>query len=94
MVSRPDSKRSPDAAFRRRCVSADLNSPASRRAILSLTALGVVYGDIGTSSLYSFRIAAEVFLLMSPGTEGPSCSTASSSRRSGRSSCSSRRSPG
>lgn len=55
MASRPDSKRPPDATFRRRRVSTDLNSPASREAILSLTALGVVYGDIGTSPLYAFR---------------------------------------
>ena len=41
--------------FHRRRVSADPSPPASRRAILSLSALGVVYGDIGTSPLYAFR---------------------------------------
>src|ERR1035437_2375754 len=31
------------------------NPPGKRRAILTITALGVVYGDIGTSPLYAFR---------------------------------------
>ncbi len=33
----------------------DRKIPASRLALLSLTALGVVYGDIGTSPLYAIR---------------------------------------
>ena len=34
---------------------ADENPTGKRLAILSLTALGIVYGDIGTSPLYAFR---------------------------------------
>ena len=35
--------------------TADANPTGRRLATLSLTALGVVYGDIGTSPLYAFR---------------------------------------
>jgi KUP system potassium uptake protein len=35
--------------------AADANPTGRRLAILSVTALGVVYGDIGTSPLYAFR---------------------------------------
>jgi len=40
---------------RRHRPTADANPAGRRLAILSLTALGVVYGDIGTSPLYAFR---------------------------------------
>ena len=44
----------PGITSRRRAAAED--EPRGRRfAILSLTALGVVYGDIGTSPLYAFR---------------------------------------
>ena len=33
------------------------DGPQSRLAILTLGAIGVVYGDIGTSPLYAFREA-------------------------------------
>src|SRR3954469_20326130 len=36
---------------------APLNPTGSRLAVLSLAALGVVYGDIGTSPLYSIQAA-------------------------------------
>jgi hypothetical protein len=41
----------------RRVSSVAVPPPAGRRrlSILSLTALGVVYGDIGTSPLYAFK---------------------------------------
>lgn len=55
MASRAHPERSPNAALRRRRVSADLNPSGLRHAIPSLTALGVVYGGIGTSPLYAFR---------------------------------------
>ncbi len=42
-------------ASRRHRPTADANPAGRRFAILSLTALGVVYGDIGTSPLYAFR---------------------------------------
>jgi KUP system potassium uptake protein len=40
---------------RRRQSAADDNPVGRRLAVLSVTALGVVYGDIGTSPLYAFR---------------------------------------
>jgi KUP system potassium uptake protein len=40
---------------RRHRPAADANPTGRRLAILSVTALGVVYGDIGTSPLYAFR---------------------------------------
>src|SRR6266511_1815890 len=39
----------------RRRATADANPTGRRLAILSVTALGVVYGDIGTSPLYALR---------------------------------------
>ena len=36
--------------------TAETNLTGRRFAALSLTALGVVYGDIGTSPLYAFRV--------------------------------------
>ncbi len=41
---------------RRHRPAADARPTGRRLAILSVTALGVVYGDIGTSSLYAFRV--------------------------------------
>ena len=41
---------------RRHRPAADAHPTGRRLAILSVTALGVVYGDIGTSSLYAFRV--------------------------------------
>jgi KUP system potassium uptake protein len=43
-------------ASRRHRPAADANPTGRRLAILSVTALGVVYGDIGTSPLYAFRV--------------------------------------
>jgi KUP system potassium uptake protein len=40
---------------RRHRPAADANPTGRRLAVLSVTALGVVYGDIGTSPLYAFR---------------------------------------
>jgi KUP system potassium uptake protein len=40
---------------RRRRAAAEEEPHGRRFAVLSLTALGVVYGDIGTSPLYAFR---------------------------------------
>ncbi|HSL48189.1 MAG TPA: KUP/HAK/KT family potassium transporter [Candidatus Deferrimicrobiaceae bacterium] len=40
---------------RRHRPAADANATGRRLAVLSVTALGVVYGDIGTSPLYAFR---------------------------------------
>jgi KUP system potassium uptake protein len=42
-------------ASRRHRPAAEANPTGRRLAILSVTALGVVYGDIGTSPLYAFR---------------------------------------
>jgi KUP system potassium uptake protein len=42
-------------ASRRHRPAAEANPAGRRLAILSVTALGVVYGDIGTSPLYAFR---------------------------------------
>jgi hypothetical protein len=40
---------------RRHRPAADANASGRRLAVLSVTALGVVYGDIGTSPLYALR---------------------------------------
>src|SRR5687767_4548750 len=40
---------------KRKHVHADTNPVGRRLAVLTLTALGVVYGDIGTSPLYALR---------------------------------------
>ena len=51
---------------------APLNPKGSRLAILSLAALGVVYGDIGTSPLYSIQAAFNT----EPGAHGFEVTTA------------------
>ena len=50
--------------------AADARPTGRRLAILSVTALGVVYGDIGTSSLYAFRVcfSSEYGLPRTPAT--------------------------
>ena len=47
----------------------ELNPSGKRLAVLSLTALGVVYGDIGTSPLYAMK---ECFRVVPGGTSGSS----------------------
>jgi hypothetical protein len=57
--------------LKRRAPSAPMPRPAGRRlGILSLTALGLVYGDIGTSPLYAFRacFSREIGLPRDPAT--------------------------
>jgi KUP system potassium uptake protein len=55
---------------RRHRPAADARPTGRRLAILSVTALGVVYGDIGTSSLYAFRVcfSSEYGLPRTPAT--------------------------
>src|SRR5262249_29149871 len=45
----------PEATGRGRRPDIAMSAPGRRLAALSLAALGVVYGDIGTSPLYAFR---------------------------------------
>jgi KUP system potassium uptake protein len=45
----------PATTSRRHRPAAEANPTGRRLAVLSVTALGVVYGDIGTSPLYAFR---------------------------------------
>ena len=46
--------------------TAETNPTGRRLATLSLTALGVVYGDIGTSPLYAFRACFNATYGLSP----------------------------
>jgi hypothetical protein len=54
-VTDSDQRHAAVTASRRHRPTAAANPAGRRMAILSLTALGVVYGDIGTSPLYAFR---------------------------------------
>ena len=68
---------------RRHRPAADANPTGRRLAILSVTALGVVYGDIGTSPLYAFRACCR-----SRSWCCSFCSSASATGRDGWAACS------